>query len=161
MQPSRPGGRGHPAIWGTPGKRRRQQHQTNKGRFMQSFARTLVPAILFLACLGAENKAAAQVSDAGDASRGQILLSAKLRHLPHHDPGAWQCGDRETWPQPGRRRWPARRHRLELQLHESHGRIRADLGCRHAGSFPHESAERSFPARPCRCLFPTPRIAAM
>ena len=56
---------------------------------MQSFARTLVPIILFLAGLGAGNEVAAQDSPVGDAGRGQIYFqqSCAVCHTTTLGPG--------------------------------------------------------------------------
>jgi len=56
---------------------------------MQSFARALVPIILFLAGLGAASEAAAQDSQAGDASRGEIYFqqSCAVCHTTSLGPG--------------------------------------------------------------------------
>ncbi|MGB7749458.1 MAG: PQQ-dependent sugar dehydrogenase [Verrucomicrobiia bacterium] len=56
---------------------------------MKSFARTLVPGILFLAGLGAGNGAAAQVPPAGDSSRGKIFFqqNCAICHAANLGPG--------------------------------------------------------------------------
>ncbi len=56
---------------------------------MQAFARKLVPIILFLAGLGTGNEVAAQDTQAGDASRGQIYFqqSCAICHTTTLGPG--------------------------------------------------------------------------
>ncbi len=56
---------------------------------MQSFARGLVPSILFLASFGAGREAAAQVPQAGDSSRGKIFFqqNCALCHAASLGPG--------------------------------------------------------------------------
>jgi glucose/arabinose dehydrogenase/cytochrome c2 len=56
---------------------------------MQSFTRTLISSILFLAGLGAGSEATAQVPEAGDASRGQVFFqqSCAVCHTTSLGPG--------------------------------------------------------------------------
>jgi glucose/arabinose dehydrogenase len=65
------------------------EYKTNPMLFLPSFSRALVPGILFLAGLGAEGEAAAQVSETGDPSQGKIFFqqSCAICHADSLGPG--------------------------------------------------------------------------